>query len=66
MGNPAEKTIRNPNLKRLLFKVQTGVNGKIYFTAEFCLDGEKSVNLYNIVCIVAFAEERYANLDPSG
>ena len=41
MGNPAEKTIRNPNLKRLLFNVQRGVNEKLCFAAEFCLDGEK-------------------------
>jgi len=49
MGNPAEKTIRNPNLKRLLFKVWKPVNTKFYFTAEFFPDGEKSVKLYNIV-----------------
>jgi len=34
MGNPAEKTIRNPNLKRLLFEVRKRVNKKFYFTAE--------------------------------
>ena len=39
MGNPAEKTIRNPNLERLLFKACRGVNKKFYFTAKFVEEG---------------------------
>jgi hypothetical protein len=35
MGNPAEKTIRNPNLKRLLFKAWNRVNKKFYFAQNF-------------------------------
>jgi len=37
MGNPAEKTIRNPNLKRLLFELWMSVNKIFYFTQNFCL-----------------------------
>jgi hypothetical protein len=37
MGNPAEKTIRNPNLKRLLLKVWKPVNKKFCSTAKIFL-----------------------------
>jgi hypothetical protein len=49
MGNPAEKTIRNPNLKQLLFKGCVRVNKKFYFDGSFFFEARKSVKLYNIV-----------------
>ena len=51
MGNPAEKTIRNPNLKRLLFKVWKPVNKNFILQQNFFLAMVKSVNFYNIVRI---------------
>jgi hypothetical protein len=63
MGNPAEKTIRNPNLKRLLLKVWKPVNKKFCFTAKF---------FFRLAQLLKFGLQKFltltlfnGNLDPS-
>ena len=50
MGNPAEKTIRNPNLNRLLFKMRTGVNKNFILQQNLFRELPTIIQLYNIVC----------------
>jgi hypothetical protein len=40
MGNPAEKTIRNPNLELFLVKEQTPVNKKFVLPQNFFRTGQ--------------------------
>jgi hypothetical protein len=43
MGNPAEKTIRNPNLGPLLVKVRRAVNRNFGLQQKFSQDWEKAL-----------------------
>jgi len=64
MGNPAEKTIRNPNLERLLFEARIAVNKKFYFTQNFRLEAlEKCKDVQHCLLLAHFTRS-YASLDP--
>ena len=65
MGNPAEKTIRNPNLVALLLKAQTAVNKFFILSQRFLPMAE--FNARENVCAMANDVTRAginASLDP--
>jgi hypothetical protein len=67
MGNPAEKTIRNPNLKPFLVKAQTPVNKKILFYRKFFFGLARSIVIQAVQhgCTSCICGRINANLDPS-